>query len=96
MFKKLITILTLFICGICFATEPVLKGYDEISIPAGYHIPIMSLQEFSTAYTEEGEKLNFVTTNDIYVFNKNILPQGCKLTGYIEKRTNLFVAQMLL
>lgn len=84
--KRLFTIILLLFAGICFASEPVLRDYDEFKIPAGYHIPIMSLQEFSTAYTEEGEQLNFVTTNDIFIFDKKIIPQNSKLTGYIEKK----------
>ena len=86
MFKRIFTIITILLAGACFASEPVLKDYDEYQIPAGYFIPIMSLQEFSTAYTEEGEELNFVTTSDIYLFNKNVIPQGSKLKGYIEKK----------
>ena len=86
MFKKILIILFIFIINTCLASEPELRGYDEYKIPAGYHLEIMSLQEFSTAYTEEGENLNFVTTNDIYLFNKNVIPQGTKLTGYIEKK----------
>lgn len=86
MFKKIIAILLAFIIYSSFASEPQLRDYDEYQIPAGYFIPIMSLQEFSTAYTEEGEQLNFITTNDIYLFNKNVIPQGTKLTGYIEKK----------
>ena len=86
MFKRFITLIVLLIAGICYATEPVLRGYDEYKIPSGYFIPIMSLQEFSTAYTEEGEKLNFVTTNDIFIFDKNVIPSGTKLTGYIDKK----------
>ena len=86
MLKKISAILlAIFACS-CFASEPELRDYDEYKIPAGYFIPIMSLQEFSTAYTDEGEKLNFVTTNDIYLFDKNVIPKGTKLTGYIEKK----------
>ena len=86
MLKRLLTLILMLITGLCFANEPVLRGYDEYKIPAGYHIPILNLQEFSTAITEEGERLNFITTNDIYVFDKKILPQGTKLSGYIEKK----------
>ena len=86
MLKRIFTIITILFVGACFASEPVLKDYDEYQIPAGYFIPIMSLQEFSTAYTEEGEELNFITTSDIYLFNKNVIPQGSKLKGYIEKK----------
>jgi hypothetical protein len=70
----------------CIASEPCLRDYNEYQIPSGYFIPIMSLQEFFTAYTEEREPLNFITTNDIYLFDKNVIPQGSKLTGYIEKK----------
>ena len=86
MVKRFLTFLLFFLAGVCFASEPVLRDYDEYQIPAGYHIPIMSLQEFSTAYTEEGERLDFVTTNDIFLFDKKVIPQGCRLRGYIEKK----------
>ena len=79
MVRRLLAFLILFITGICFAAEMTLKDYDEVTIPAGYHIPIMSLQEFSTAYTEEGELLNFVTTNDIFLFDKNLIPKGVQM-----------------
>ncbi len=86
MFRFVLIILLTIIIPTSFSAEPNLRDYDEYQIPAGYHIPIMSLQEFSTAYTEEGECLNFITTNDIYLFNKNVIPKGTKLTGYIEKK----------
>ena len=86
MLKRLLTLIVLFFTSISFASELNLREYDEYQIPAGYFIPIMSLQEFSTAYTEEGERLEFVTTNDIYLFDKNIIPSGSKLTGYIDKK----------
>ena len=86
MFKRIISITLILFAGCVIAAEPLLRDYDEYTIPAGYFVPIMSLQEFSTAYTEESEPLNFVTTNDIYMFNKNVIPSGSKLTGYIEKK----------
>ena len=86
MLRTLFTFIFLIFTTFAIASETVLRDYDEYRIPAGYHIPIMSLQEFSTAYTEEFEELNFVTTNDIYIFDKNVIPQGCKLKGYIEKK----------
>lgn len=86
MLKKFLTLIFSCLIGVCFASEPVLRDYDECQIPTGYHIPVMSLQEFSTAYTDESETLKFITTNDIYLFNKNVIPQGTRLTGYIEKK----------
>lgn len=86
MLKRFLLLFMFFAATICFAAEPVLRDYDEYKIPAGYFIPIMSLQEFSSAYCEEGEALNFITTNDIFIFDKKVIPQGTKLTGYIEKK----------
>ena len=67
MLKKLFLFLILFLTTIVFANEPTLRDYDEFTIPAGYFVPILNLQEFSTAYTK-------------------VIPQGSKLTGYIEKK----------
>lgn len=86
MIKKFLLIFFSFFLSAVFAAEPVLRDYDEYQIPAGYNIPIMSLQEFSTAYCEEGEPLNFITTTDIYIYETNIIPQGTKLTGFIDKK----------
>ena len=58
MLKRLLTLGFALITSVCLASELNLRGYDEYQIPAGYFIPIMSLQEFSTAYTEEGEVLD--------------------------------------
>lgn len=63
-----------------------LRDYDEFDVPEGTHIPVISLQEFSTAYCEEGDEVAFVTTSDIFMYNKNVIPEGTKLTGYIDKK----------
>lgn len=69
----------------CFA-DPSLRDYDEFDIPEGYFIPVISLQEFSTAYCEEGDKVKFKTTNDIFLYNKKVIPEGTTLEGYIDKK----------
>lgn len=88
MIRKFILFLLLLLLSISFvnAQEIKLRGYDEYKIPAGTFVPIISLQEFSTAYTEEFEPLQFITSNDIYIFDKNVIPNGSRLTGYIEKK----------
>ena len=84
--RKFLIIILLLLVGVVSASEPVLRDYDEFDIPTGTHIPVISLQEFSTAYCEEGDEVEFLTTSDIYLFNKNVIPQGTKLRGYIEKK----------
>lgn len=86
MLKRFIILLFSLTIGTAIAHEPKLRDYNEYQIPAGYFIPIMSLQEFSTAYTSEEEVLNFITTNDIFLFDKKVIPQGSKIKGYIEKK----------
>ncbi len=86
MLKRLILLTCIFLISLSCIAQPALRDYDEYQIPAGYHIPVMSLQEFSTAYNEESDELDFVTTNDIYLFDKNVIPQGTKLKGFIEKK----------
>ena len=84
--KKFVFILCFLLINVCFAAEPALRDYDEFDIPAGTHLSVISLQEFSTAYCEEGDEVKFKTTSDIYLFNKNIIPEGTLLTGYIDKK----------
>lgn len=84
--KKLIVILVFMLCSVVFASDISLREYDEIDIPAGIHISAISLQEFSTAYCEEGDKLYFESDSDIYMFTTNVIPKGTKFVGYIDKK----------
>ena len=72
--------------NISFASELKLRDYNEFDIPEGSHIPVISLQEFSTAYCEEGDEVSFKTTSDIFLYNKNVIPEGTILKGYIDKK----------
>lgn len=89
--KKFLTLIFTLLCSAVFAAEVNLREYDEFDIPAGTHIPVISLQEFSTAYCEEGDSVKFITSSDIYLYNKNVIPQGTKLTGFIEKKNEPIV-----
>lgn len=84
--RFLITIIILLLTNFTLVGGIQLRDYDDYDIPEGTHIPVISLQEFSTAYCEEGDKVSFLTTSDIFLYNKNVIPEGTKLTGYIEKK----------
>ncbi len=85
--KKILTFVILFIFILIPAlAAPDIKDYDEFDIPSGSFIPVISLQEFSTAYNDETDTLNFVSTNDIYLYEHKIIPSGTKFSGYIEKK----------
>ena len=85
--RKFTSIILVFLLNFCFAAADItLRDYDEFDIPEGINIPVISLQEFSTAYCEEGDKVYFKTTNDIFLYNKKVIPEGTKLEGYIDKK----------
>ena len=62
-----------------------LRDYEGIEIPKGSFIPVISTQEISTAYCDEGAKLKFISTNDLYLWETNIIPKNTEFYGYIEK-----------
>jgi len=84
--RFLLTLIFLIVPVFVQASEVNLREYDEFDIPQGTHIPVISAQEFSTAYCEEGDEVAFITTSDIFLFNKNVIPKGTKLVGYIEEK----------
>ena len=89
--RIILSLILLLIMNFVQAGELQLRDYDEFDIPTGTHIPVISLQEFSTAYCEEGDSVSFKTTSDIYLYNKNVIPQGTRLTGYIDKKNEPIV-----
>lgn len=90
--KKLALIISIFI-GLmlnCYAVELdnvqlPMRDYDAIELPMGAFIPIMSVQDISTQYCPEGYKVEFVTTNDLFLHETNIIPKNSRFYGYIEK-----------
>ena len=77
----------------CIAEEPPVmedvqletRGYDLVEVPAGTFIPVSSSQEISTEYCPEGFKVRFTSTNDLYMYETNIIPQNTTFYGFIEK-----------
>lgn len=62
-----------------------LRDYDSVEIPAGTFIPVMNAQEISTQYCSEGYKVKFIVTDDMYMYDTNIIPKETAIYGYIEK-----------
>lgn len=62
-----------------------MKGYDEIILPAGSFIPVLSTQEISTETCPEGYKVKFISTSDLFMYETNIIPRETVFYGYIEK-----------
>ena len=86
--KKIITLIFIFLFGIfqTASADPELRDYDGIEVPEGTFIQVISLQEFSTLNSDEKTPLKFVSTNDIYMFDTNVIPKGTIFFGKIEKK----------
>ena len=63
---KLILFLFIFIAGI--SSNADIRGYDGLELPKGTLIPVINTEEFSTVYNDDTTKLQFISTNDIYLF----------------------------
>lgn len=62
-----------------------MRGYDEITLPQGSFVPVISTQEISTETCPEGYKVKFIATNDLFMYETNIIPRNTEFYGYIEK-----------
>lgn len=90
--KKILLILFLIFGMVSFTCAEELdnvqlpmRDYDGIELPAGTFIPIINTQDISTQYCPEGYKVKFISTNDLYLHETNIIPKGTEFFGYIEK-----------
>lgn len=88
--KKLFLILCsmLLLLGICYAEgyTDLPRDYDGVEMPVNSFIPVIPLQDFSTAYSDETNELRFVCNNNVYQFEEVVVPKGTMFYGYIEKK----------
>jgi hypothetical protein len=82
----LFAILTFSVVGYTEEYSDLPRDYDGIEIPTRSFIPVISLQDFSTAYSDSTNELRFVCNNDVYEFESVIIPKGTMFYGYIEKK----------
>lgn len=90
--KKLLLVLFILIIvpfmfyGACFASDDnELRDYSGIELRRGSFIPVMNVQEISTAYMDIDSKIKFISTNDLYLYETNIIPRQTEFYGYIDK-----------
>lgn len=74
----------------CFAADEIIpvqmdiRSYHGVEVPAGTFIPVASAQEVSTQYCQDGYKVRFTATNDLYMHDTNIIPLNTAFIGYVE------------
>lgn len=100
--KKLLLILVLLLIPTMVQAEDLpnvqlpLRDYHGIIIPAGTFIPVMNAQEISTQNCQEGYKVRFISTNDLFLHDANIIPKDTVFTAISKKLMTLLLAQMPL
>ena len=62
-----------------------LREADGIEVAAGIVVSVINMQEISTETCPVGFKTKFVTTNDLYIDDTNVIPENSAFFGYIEK-----------
>jgi len=67
------------------AIQLEMRGYDEIILPVGTFIPVINVQEISTETCPVGYKVKFIATNDLFMYETNIIPRNTEFFGYIEE-----------
>lgn len=91
MRKILLTItmvFSLFLGANCAQVSDIqldMRKYDGIQIPSGVIIPVLNMQEISTETCPVNYKVKFVSTNDLYIEDTNVIPENTEFYGYIEK-----------
>lgn len=87
MKKALIIIFSIFfLASAVYAEYCLSRDYDGIEVPANSFIPVVALQDFSTAYCDSTNQLKFVCNNDVFQFETKIVPKGTVFYGCIEKK----------
>lgn len=88
---SLLLTITVLIPNIAQAEEKLdniqleMRGYTEVTLPEGTFIPVINTQEISTETCPEGYKVKFIATNDLFMYETNIIPRNTEFYGYIEK-----------
>ena len=62
-----------------------LRPAKTVFLPKGTFIKVINLKEFSSQFIDDGDEINFITTNDIYVGETNLVPQKSVFYGYVER-----------
>ena len=62
-----------------------MRDYDGIEMVAGTFIPVINAQDISTQYCPEGYKVKFISTNDLFLYDTNVIPKGTEFYGYVEE-----------
>lgn len=72
--------------GACFAEDDYyLRDYDGVEISKGTFIPVICAQEISSAYSDEGTPVKFISTTDLFLYETTIIPKNTEFFGFVEK-----------
>ena len=58
-----------------------LRESAGVEIPAGIVVPVINMQEVSTETCPVGYKVKFVSTNDLFIGDIKVIPEGTSFYG---------------
>lgn len=81
MFKK---ILSIFIFTI-FAISGAVQAEEVVKVRSGTFLKVMNLNEISSLMADAEDEVVFLNTQDMYVYETNVIPANTKVYGEIEE-----------
>lgn len=81
MFKK---ILSVFIFAI-FAISGAVQAEETAKVRSGTFLRVMNLNEISSLMADAEDEVVFLNTQDMYVYETNVIPANTKVYGEIEE-----------
>ena len=84
MLKKLFLSFISLVCLTLLAVHSV----DEqqcVAIKAGTFIKVLNLNEFSSLMADADDELMFLNTQDMYIYETNVIPENTRIYGVVEE-----------
>lgn len=81
MFKK---ILSIFVFAVLFILSAV-YAEETAKVRSGTFLKVMNLNEISTLMSDAEDEVVFLNTQDMYVYETNVIPANTKVYGEIEE-----------
>ena len=84
MLKKLLLSLISLVC----LTFNMVQAVDEpqnVAVKAGTFLKVLNLSEFSSLIADEEDELMFLNTQDMFIYETNVIPENTKIYGVVEK-----------
>ena len=84
MLKKLFLLFISLVCLTLLAVHAV-DEQQSVAIKAGTFIKVLNLNEFSSLMADADDELMFLNTQDMYIYETNVIPENTRIYGVVEE-----------